>query len=91
MVPVPVLPTFSDNSMTYEPHDANDNSMKSRVMPPSANGNQPYYGHSIAHTDNTIAGLQMMVPELIATTDFSAEQILDETAGDQHSYEHQHR
>jgi hypothetical protein len=65
MVPVPVIPVFSDNSMTY---DVNENNNQNHLddgnhairmgLPPSANGNQPYYGgHSIAQTDHTIAGL----------------------------------
>lgn len=62
LVPVPVLPAFSDNSMTYEVQEnAGGKDSVHRVMPPSAHGNQPYYNnqqHSITHTDKTIAGLQ---------------------------------
>ena len=52
MVPVPVIPVFSDNSMTYDvtENQNQDGAPNTRMgLPPSANGNQPYYGgHSIA-------------------------------------------
>ena len=60
LVPVPVLPAFSDNSVNYEVHNNGENSLQTqelRQVPPSAHGNQPYFGHSIAQTDHTIAGL----------------------------------
>ena len=85
LVPVPVLPQFSDNSVTYEV-EANDDDEHNvyRQIPPSANGNQPYYnGASITHTDHTLVGLQQMVPELIATDEFVVQTIQDETTGEE--------
>lgn len=83
MIPVPGLHVFSENSMIFEAHEAEERSMKSRAMPPSANSNHPYYAaHSITHTDHTIVGLQRMVPDLIATDEFTVEQIRDETTGE---------
>ena len=53
-------------------------------MPPSAYGSQqPYYGgNSVSPQDPTIAGLQSMVPELIATEEFSVQEIQDKTTGE---------
>lgn len=40
LVPVPVLPSFSDNSLTYEVQEnAGGKDGVHRVMPPSAHGN----------------------------------------------------
>ena len=62
---MPVLPQFSDNSVSYEVqgNDENDGHGSARnqyrQIPPSANGNQPYFnGASITHTDKTLVGLQ---------------------------------
>ena len=74
--------------MNFEVQANGDNDMPGqniyRQIPPSANGNMPYFnGTSITHTDNTIVGLQQMVPELIATDEFVVETIQDETTGEE--------
>ena len=89
LVPVPVLPQFSDNSLTYEVQGNDENDGQAthnayRQIPPSANGNQPYFnGASITHTDKTLVGLQQMVPELIATDEFIVQTVTDEVTGEE--------
>lgn len=52
LVPVPVLPSFSENSLTYEVEENGENTMNAqqlRQMPPSAHEYKPYMqGHSIS-------------------------------------------
>ena len=58
MVPVPVLPVFSDNSIVYEVQDGVQGETR-QEMPPSAHGNQPYFGGaaSVSPKNWTIVGL----------------------------------
>ena len=88
MVSVPVLPAFTDNSISY---DAHENTNQSNVLkeepyvspiPDESHQRNRNNASSIMNTDGTIAGLQRLVPDIIKTEEFELNQVSNPTSGE---------
>ena len=79
LVPVPVVPAFSDQNMSYEVNDVmqgtntiKENQMRLYAEAMQTNNQRMMANGSSIGQDQTLAGLYNMVPDIIATEEYKS-------------------